>query len=55
MAKQKYVDWDGLVYYDGKIKDYIAHRDSQGLKMGGIIPFEKLKSLKAIVSPYIGP
>ena len=42
MAKQKYVDWDGLVYYDGKIKDYIAHRDSQGLKMGGIIPFEKL-------------
>ena len=42
MAQPKYVDWDGLVYYDGKIKDYIAQRDTEGIKMGGIIPFAEL-------------
>jgi len=44
MAKLKYVDWDGLVYYDGLIKDYIDERDSENLKFGGAISFEDLPS-----------
>ena len=42
MAELKYVDWDGLVYYDGKIKEYIKDRDENYIKMGGIISFEEL-------------
>ena len=42
MAELKYVDWDGLVYYDGKIKDYIANKSEDYLKMGGQVPFEEL-------------
>lgn len=42
MAELKYVDWDGLVYYDGKIKQYIQDRDENYVKMGGIMSFDKL-------------
>lgn len=42
MAELKYVDWDGLVYYDGKIKSYIADKAEDYLKMGGVITFDKL-------------
>ena len=42
MAELKYVDWDGLVYYDGKIKPYIADKAEDYLKMGGVITFDKL-------------
>ena len=42
MAELKYVDWDGLVYYDGKIKAYIADKAEDYLKMGGAITFDKL-------------
>lgn len=31
MAQNKYVDLAGLTYYDGKIKDYIATKDSETL------------------------
>ena len=42
MAIQKYVDWDGLVYYDGKIKDYINDLHYSHLKYGGDYLFENL-------------
>lgn len=42
MAELKYVDWDGLVYYDDKIKTFIKDRDENYLKMGGVISFEEL-------------
>ena len=42
MAELKYVDWDGLVYYDGKIKEYIKDRDEVYVKMGGVVSFEEL-------------
>lgn len=42
MAELKYVDWDGLVYYDGKIKQYIQDRDENYVKMGGIVSFNEL-------------
>lgn len=42
MAELRYVDWDGLVYYDGKIKEYIDDRDENYLKMGGIVTFNNL-------------
>lgn len=44
MAEIKYVDWDGLVYYDGKSKQYIDDKFEGCLKMGGIIPFSNLPS-----------
>lgn len=42
MAELKYVDWDGLVYYDGKVKDYINDKFGDVLKVGGLIKFEDL-------------
>ena len=42
MAELKYVDWDGLVYYDGKIKSYIADKAEDYLKMGGAVTFDEL-------------
>lgn len=42
MAELRYVDWDGLVYYDGKIKEYIQDKAEDYIKMGGIISFEEL-------------
>lgn len=44
MAEIKYVDWDGLVYYDSKSKQYIDDKFEGCLKMGGIIPFSNLPS-----------
>ena len=42
MAQIAYVDWDGLVYYDGKIKQYISDIADGCLKAGGKIPFAQL-------------
>lgn len=42
MAELRYVDWDGLVYYDGKIKDFIQANAENYLKMGGILPIKDL-------------
>lgn len=42
MAELRYVDWDGLVYYDGKIKDFIQANAENYLKMGGILPIRDL-------------
>lgn len=42
MAELRYVDWDGLVYYDGKIKDFIQANAENYLKMGGILPVKDL-------------
>lgn len=35
MAELRYVDWDGLVYYDSKIKAYIADKQEECLKYLG--------------------
>lgn len=42
MAQISYVDWDGLVYYDGKIKKYISDKLEECVKFGGEVPFSKL-------------
>ncbi len=42
MTNQKFVDWDGLVYYDGKIKTYVEDNMAECLKFGGIVPFSAL-------------
>lgn len=42
MAELRYVDWDGLVYYDGKIKSFIEDKSEDYLKMGGIVSFAEL-------------
>lgn len=44
MAELKYVDWDGLVYYDGKNKQYIDDKLSDCIKVGGEVSFEDLPS-----------
>ena len=33
MAELRYVDWDGLVYYDGKIKKHIEAKLDNCIKM----------------------
>jgi hypothetical protein len=42
MAELRYVDWDGLVYYDGKVKQYIADKLEDCIKMGGTVLFKDL-------------
>lgn len=42
MAQIAYVDWDGLVYYDGKVKKYVADSLEPTLKDGGRIAFNQL-------------
>lgn len=42
MAQIAYVDWDGLVYYDGKVKKYVADKLEPTLKDGGRIAFNQL-------------
>ena len=42
MAQIAYVDWDGLVYYDGKIKDYISNNLEDTLKDGGQVLYGQL-------------
>ena len=44
MAQIAYVDWDGLVYYDGKIKDYISNNLEDTLKDGGQVLYSELPS-----------
>lgn len=44
MAELRYVDWDGLVYYDGKVKQYIDDKIEDCLKVGGIVTGETLPS-----------
>ncbi len=44
MAEFKYVDWDGLVYYDSKSKQYIADKLGDCVKMGGHTSFDTLPS-----------
>ena len=42
MAQIAFVDWDGLVYYDSKNKQYIADKLAPCLKNGGVIEFKDL-------------
>ena len=42
MAQIAYVDWDGLVYYDGKIKKHLTDKLENCLKDGGKKPFAEL-------------
>lgn len=42
MAQIAYVDWDGLVYYDGKIKDYISNNLEDCFKDGGKVLYSQL-------------
>ena len=44
MAELRYVDWDGLVYYDSKSKQYIADKLGDCVKMGGVTAFDALPS-----------
>ena len=44
MAQIAYVDWDGLVYYDGKIKDYVSNNLEDCLKDGGQVLYDQLPS-----------
>ena len=44
MAELRYVDWDGLVYYDGKVKQYIDDKIEDCLKVGGIVTKDSLPS-----------
>lgn len=44
MAQIAYVDWDGLVYYDGKIKHYIDDKLEGSLRDGGRVAFSDLPS-----------
>ena len=39
---QKYVNWDGLVYYDSKVKQFIKDKLDSCFKFGGAISFEDL-------------
>lgn len=42
MAQVAYVDWDGLVYYDSKIKKHLTDKLENCLKDGGKKPFAEL-------------
>ena len=45
MAEIRYVDWDGLIYYDGKIKDYVDDKIRECLKFRGDVTFEELMQI----------
>ena len=47
MAELHYVDWDGLVYYDGKIKAYLNDKFVDSLKYGGAVTAEEIPSPSA--------
>lgn len=42
ISNQKFVDWDGLVYYDGKIKKYVDDNVANCIKFGGLVSFNTL-------------
>ena len=39
---QRYVDWNGLYYYDSRIKEFIKDKFDSCFKFGGAISFEEL-------------
>ena len=45
MAEILYVDWDGLIYYDGKIKDYIRDEIRECLKFKGNVTYQEMLEL----------
>lgn len=50
---QKYVNWDGLVYYDGKIKDFIKDKLSPCFKFAGVFTSETLPAPESELANYI--
>lgn len=42
MADIRYVNWDGLVYYDSKIKEYVDENIRKCIRMGGYVDFKTL-------------
>ena len=42
MAEIKYVDWDGLVYYHGKVTELINDKLEEVIKVGGDVTFAEL-------------
>ncbi len=42
MTTTRYVDWDGLLYYDSKIKQYINDIEQSKLTFGGVVQFDIL-------------
>lgn len=53
MAQIAYVDWDGLIYYDKKIKKHITDKLEACVKDGGKLLFEKLKEPKYELLNYV--
>lgn len=50
---QKYVNWDGLVYYDGKIKNFIKDKLSPCFKFAGVFAAETLPAPESEYVNYI--
>lgn len=50
---QKYVNWDGLVYYDGKIKNFIKDKLSPCFKFAGVFSAETLPAPESEYVNYI--
>ena len=50
---QKYVNWDGLVYYDGKIKNFIKDKLSPCFKFAGVFAAEELPAPESEYVNYI--
>lgn len=42
MAEIKYVDWDGLVYYDGRVKQFVNDKLEDCIKYGGAVTYADL-------------
>ena len=42
MTEFEYVDWEGLTYYDSKLKEYVHLKDKENVKNGGDVTFEGL-------------
>ena len=54
MAQIAYVDWEGLVHYDGKIKDYVNNKLEPTLKDGGRVEYyEELSSPSINIVNYV--
>ena len=50
---QKYVNWDGLVYYDGKIKNFIKDKLSPCFKFAGVFAAEELPAPEELHKDYV--